>query len=499
MEARQRRAQTLSDSANRILNSIEKRSLKLNDSDELNTYFASDALVLKTTEIIEQLRELDAEVASDDVQSRFKSLKEQAIRSLRDKSDIYEDGGKVIKLGPKHKFSVNQQELDLTIIPRSDQLYFHLIGTDYYELVTDETLSSSQHYWSMSLESETPDVYRAETLAFMVIEAAKKEQDGLSIANLKKAAKEPEELTRLIRDFSTPYYKHGYQKGIHDFDAAKIVAALLPSMQSAGLLIFTSTARALAQVFWSNIDTIKTEEFDTQAAKKSWPQRAQSAIRLRDLFADSNAVDLLAQEIKSALTAFNSSAVDSNTTTNNDKHNAANYLIEQLAQGKNTFVQSKYAHDLIAHFERAVDKESLDQFKKALAELKNQPLQAWALSQAWLTALLNNKANHGDQELDYLARYIPEAAANLLDQLTFEQSSAALELSVTQLLGEHVRIEQQTLRFSLDEFLQRMEHHQRVTLEEYRHYLNLRSSAMKSERAKLKLDSFKAKPLRWAC
>ena len=40
-----------------------------------------------------------------------------------------------------------------------------------------------------------------------------------------------------------------------------------------------------------------------------------------------------------------------------------------------------------------------------------------------------------------------------------------------------------------------MEHHQRVTLAEYRHYLTLRSSVMKSERATLKLDSFKAKPL----
>ena len=171
------------------------------------------------------------------------------------------------------------------------------------------------------------------------------------------------------------------------------------------------------------------------------------------------------------------------------------YLIEQLADNKDKFTQSKYAQDLIAHFERAVDKDSLTQFKNALNELKGQPLQAWALSQAWLSALLNNKANNSDDSLSYLARYTAEAAVNLLGQLSLDTSSATLELTVEGLLGEHSRLEQQSLNFSLDEFLQRMEHHQRVTLAEYRHYLTLRSSVMKSERATLKLDSFKAKPL----
>jgi len=452
--------------------------------------------VLKTAEIIEELRELDSAVAADDVQSRFKGLQEQAIRSLRDKSDIYEDGGKVIKLGPKHKFSVNQQELDLTIIPRNDQLYFHLIGTNYYELVSDETLSSSQHYWSMSLESETPTVYRAETLAFMVIEAAKKEQDGLTFSNLKRASKEMDELTKLIRDFSTPYYKHGYQKGIHDFDAAKIVAALLPSMESAGLLTYDPSSRALAQLFWSKLELIASADFDAKSFKKSWPQRAKSAVRLRGLFADVNAIELLSNEIQTALTNF--VEIFQIEDVKNYIRSASIYLIEQLAESDSEFVQSKYSNDLIAHFERVVDNESLTQFKKSLNELKSQPAQAWSLSQAWLSALLNNKTLDGKEKgesLDHLHRYIPEAGANLLEGISLKQSSAKLELSVEGLLGEHITIEQQALSFSLDEFLQRMEHHQRVTLVEYQHYLDLRSQVMKSERAQLKLDSFKAKPL----
>jgi len=486
MEARQRRAQTLADSATRILNSIEKRAMKLADSDALNTYFASDALVLKINELIVQLRELDSEVIADDVHARYKGLKEQAIRSLRDKADIYEEGGKVIRLGPKHKFSVNQQDLDLTIIPRGDELYFHLIGTDYYEAVQDETLRASKHYWSMSLESETASIYRAETLAYLVIEAAKAGTDGLNLKTLNDAVKESEVLTKLVRDFSTPLYKHGYQKGIHDSDAVLILQAVLPAMDKVGLLIFAPNARALATLFWAQLGN--SQDKPAKALKASLRQRATSAVALRKLFSDNQAVALLSQEIAAYIELF---------AADNDMQDcssfipyACDYLVEQLADNSDGFVQSKYAHDLITRFESTLDSGALKLFRASLSELQTMPGRAWALSQAWLEAMFRNlDVNAG------LKRYIPEAAANLISDITLKSSSATLELEVKGLLGEHNTIEQQSLAFSLDEYLQRMEHHQRVTLPEYLYYLNLRNEVMKSERGQLKLESFRAKPL----
>lgn len=59
---------------------------------------------------------------------------QQGIRSLQDKQDIFEDGDSVIKLG-KHKFSVNTQSLDLTLLRRSAGLYRHLIGTDALQIL----------------------------------------------------------------------------------------------------------------------------------------------------------------------------------------------------------------------------------------------------------------------------------------------------------------------------------------------------------------------------
>ncbi|MEZ5480113.1 MAG: DNA repair protein, partial [Thiolinea sp.] len=130
---RQRRAQNLMDAAQRIIVSIQRRTAKFTAMDDLNSFFAADALVMKVRDIAAQLRELNDSVKADDLESSLKAHKEQAIRGLRDKQDIFEDGGNVIKLGPKHRFSVTKQELDFTLLPRGDHQYLHLSGTDFFE------------------------------------------------------------------------------------------------------------------------------------------------------------------------------------------------------------------------------------------------------------------------------------------------------------------------------------------------------------------------------
>ncbi len=120
--------------------------------------------MIKVRELVERLGELDSRVKADDVEARFKSIKEQALRSLRDKSEIYEEGGQVIRLGPRHRFSVNTQELDLTIIPRDGELNLHLTGTEFFEPIENSQLMALRQYWEMPLESESPQLYRGEYL-----------------------------------------------------------------------------------------------------------------------------------------------------------------------------------------------------------------------------------------------------------------------------------------------------------------------------------------------
>ncbi|HFC30689.1 MAG TPA: DNA repair protein, partial [Oceanospirillales bacterium] len=274
LDARQRKAQSLQNAAARILKSIEKRSLKFSESDELNTYFSSDATVMKVGDLVLKLREIDDSVKADDVQAKLKALKEQAIRSLRDKKDIFEDGGNAIKLG-KHKFSVNTQALDLTILPKDEKLAFHLSGTEYYQVVDNDLLNECQQFWQQTLVSENRDIYRAEYLAYSIFSNALANKQQLSLEKLTQSEKD---LAQIVKDYAAPRYQEGYEKGVHDFDASLILAELLKKYQIQPLLKFTPAARGIANYFWHYAD---------EKSQKYFKQQAKTAQSIKNSFASS--------------------------------------------------------------------------------------------------------------------------------------------------------------------------------------------------------------------
>ena len=81
-----------------------------------------------------------------------------------------DDGGRASSfaalrvLGPRHRFSVNTQELDLTVLPRGDGLSLHLTGTEFFAPVRDAELDALREFWPITLESESPQLYRGEYL-----------------------------------------------------------------------------------------------------------------------------------------------------------------------------------------------------------------------------------------------------------------------------------------------------------------------------------------------
>src|SRR5690606_7636666 len=106
VDQRQRKAQSVYDAAARILDGLARRTERLATLDELNAFFAGDPLILKLRELAGRLREHRDSVKADDIEARLKGVRDQAVRSLRDRSDLFEDGGQVIRLGPRHRFSV---------------------------------------------------------------------------------------------------------------------------------------------------------------------------------------------------------------------------------------------------------------------------------------------------------------------------------------------------------------------------------------------------------
>jgi hypothetical protein len=484
LEDRTRRTDALLTAAQRILDSIPRRTAKFVDQTELNAFFVADPLAQKIREIVEKLRALFDNVKADDIESKFKSAQDQAIRSLRDKSEIFESGGNVIKLGPRHKFSVNTQELDLTIVPKDHHLFMQLTGTEYQEKIIDAQLENYKPFWTISLESESPTVYRAEYLAYSIINSALKKENGLTYQALTNQLNQPEELNKTVREFATIRYREGYEKGIHDHDAVKILAKLIPLGEAAGLLRYNPLARSLAIMYWHN-----NKKNDIA---KLWPERAKTCMDIQALFGYDEGVINLQAEIAIELVEY----FKANPIAHEQHHikQASEYLCYVVAQMPQQFIFSKYSQQLFDGLKNQLEQSHMwSDFNQSQNHLNERLADRWNLIESWLKGLCTLP------QYAKLKNYIPEAIVLcILDKqssLTKTISEVELEVSVTDLLGEHRTINQGVLNINLDDFFSRMRHQYKIVIPQFQHYQSLRQEILANQREALHLEEFKAKPL----
>jgi len=482
LDERQRKAQGLLDAARRILESLGRRTARFTQAEELNAFFAADPLILKLRELAQRLRELKDSVKADDIEARLKGARDQSVRALRDKTELFEEGGNVIRLGPRHRFSVNTQELDLTLMPRGDELYLHLTGTDFLEPLRDAELESLKAFWQVALESESDQLYRAEYLAGEVLDAAVAGCENLSLDGLRQWLKQPEELSRVIRDFAAPRYREGYEKGIHDHDAAAILAQLLPLRDSAGLLSHAPLVRAFAAFYW---DIQRAAEGPAQ-----WPERARTSRHIQQLFGRRDGLQELQDEIAGAMGDF--LAGEPLGLAHADVQEAAEYLVSELAAERIEFTFSKYARQLQEALKlRLQGARVWDDYQQALARLQGRPAAQWALAGNWLRGLCS------EGEYAEIADYLPEAVALSLLAEDFPRrvTEADLRFVVTDLMGEHPRIQERSLRLAVDDFATRLRQHREVFLPGLQRYQALRQNTIGREREALRLAEFKPRPL----
>ncbi|PIE05677.1 MAG: DNA repair protein, partial [Sorangium cellulosum] len=209
VDERQRRAQNLFGAAERILSGVARRATKMGDTDELNAYFASDPMVHKLGEIADQLEELGDSVKAEEARGRLKASRQDAIRAMRDRTELFDEGTQVIKFG-HHRFYVNTQALEATLLPRDGKMTLHLTGTGFYDPIEDEELQAAQDLWDQPLISESPEVCRAEFLAGSLLLAAEEGRDGQSLRTLQNAALSEGGLRELTRKAAAQRYDEGY-------------------------------------------------------------------------------------------------------------------------------------------------------------------------------------------------------------------------------------------------------------------------------------------------
>ncbi|MEV5911275.1 DNA repair ATPase [Streptomyces chartreusis] len=447
-DTRARHAERLADSAARVLGTVVRRATTLPDTDAVTTYFTSDPMPVKVRRIADELRGLDDHVRAEELDGRLKAARQEALRALRDRTDLYSDDGRALRLG-HHRFAVNTQPLDLTLVPHGEGLAFAVTGTDYRSPVTDPDFASTRPYWDRPLPSESPEVYRAEHLAARLLD----EHGPETLAEA--------DLPTLVRQAAETAYDEGYERGVHDHDATAILTTLLRLHDGAGLLRHEPGARAEAQQFWAHGTTAE--------ARESWTRRAMSLARARDTFGLAPAIADLRAELAEAIGGERASS-------------AAAYLFEELTTGPDGFVISAGTRTMLDKFRRTVGTSAYDDDLTALPDLtaRKQLVEAWLSSYASSTGL---DITPGD-----LAEAV---AAELCPNLVRYESDAALTATVDGLLGTHPRITGRALTLRIDELLCRTQHFRVHEVPAHRAYQRRRTALATAERTRIRLDEYR--------
>ncbi len=477
LDQRQRRAIGMMRAVDRILSGVTRRAAGMQTLDELHAYFASDAMVLKVRDLAEQLSGLDDSVRADEVESRLKSTREDAVRAMRDRIDIFEDGATVIRLG-KHRFSVNTQPLDLTLVPHDEGLAVHLSGTDFREAVRDEAFDATREYWEQAVVSETSDVYRGEYLAYCMLRAAERNEGGLSASRLAEAALDADALLALVREFSAERYDEGYERGVHDADATLVLKAVFGVYQTAGMLRFAPAARAAACLFWARFDDVD--------ARDRLTRRASSLFRLSEALHRAGAVDALEEDLTNRIRTFHD--VHGLPLTDGDARLAGRYLFEELGGDPGRFIASSESVALSDAFKKDLKRrKQLRALEQDLGALGGAVGEQYAVADAWLTAWLATRDDGAA-----IAHLVPEAVVLLLtaEQLRRDITSAAATVEIDGLLGQHGRISGRKMELRLDEYLARLARFAHERVPGFRTYQQMRHDLLERERNRLRIEEY---------
>lgn len=480
LDERAQRARRLIDSAQRMLTSIERRSGALSSLDEVNAYFAADPMVVRLRTTITDLRTAGEVVTAEELDGRIKTVRSEAGRVLRDRRDLYSDGGETIRLG-RHRFAVTTAKPELALVPHDNSLVFAINGTDFRApLPANEFGPGTAALWSQLLVSETAQMYRAEFLATSIL--ADVEGAPARIASLHEAAAAGT-LDAVVREVARQRYDEGYQLGVHDHDATLILRALLELRSTAGLLHYRAVDRAAAQLWWQ-FGAADWQPHDP-ATRARWITRVTSTARAAELFGDPGARADIIDEITDAITEF----IDGLGMDEADARFAGSYLFHEIATATEGFVTAAPARRLGTGFRRHLDaahQGAYADFRRDVQSLGADLPRRHDLVTTWLRAFADSCG-----EADYF-EHLAEAVVIELDgeQTVRYDCEAELVTSVDGLLGEHPRINGQALPVRLAELTTRADRFRANGVPAFRAHLQRRNELLAAQRQRLRLDDY---------
>ena len=470
IEARNKKAIAVENASKRILKSVATKAMSFNSIEEINGYFASDLMISKLRELVKQLHDLEDVGKAESIETELKSAKEDALRRLKDKQELYEDGENIIKLG-KHKFAVNKQNLDLTIVFKDDKLNYHLTGTDFYQPLKNEILNSGKKYWNQDLVSENDSIYRGSFLAYKIFK-------NFSLAAL--AAMTSEELRAVVADETSKNYSEGYIKGVHDADAFEILKVLLEKYNALGMLRYESKTRAFAQFFWENLETKKRDTLN---------QKIKSAGEVLDIFPNSSQFDYILLELQKEVKSF-SEEFDFVRKAKLNIANLSFYLFQELMK-EDVFVISLKAKQLAEDFLKVITQKNTDIKFKLGIEKTIEFGDKIQLAKQWVISYLSQI------EDAIVMDYVYEVIAILLfpHESTENVISISADAEISGLSGSHPTIVNGTFRFNYHHFVNLLEDYFDVDVPAFERFRNERHQLTIQLKQDMRLHEFEPKVL----
>ncbi len=479
VEKRNRRAESLASAADRILKGIDSRVRKMESTDEIAAYFAGDLMVEKVRDIIESLVELDDAVRVEDLQSRMKTIREDATRQLKDRQDLYEDGGDVIRLGSQ-RFAVNTQPLDLTTVLRGGELCLHLTGTQFFEPLVNDELIAARDLWNQELVSENSDVYRGEFLAVDLFERlhAEHRSDMPDLA--------------WVQEAMGGRFDEGYAKGVHDRDAFAILTKLLEIDRSIGLLRHNPTTRTASLLWFYKLLDAKNRKAMTDwiggfaKLAKAYPS-ARPAEEFRARLTELAEAD---QQRWGPLFAADTKP-----------QRMAAYLFDELTHAPKKPVVSGKAAALHSEFSDSipkVDREKL--LSSAIKTTESDPVRAFILARNWADAFLatHTKGTDADaptgvnpqEHLDELAWLVMTGGPSTMNVLDAEVAQ-----SIEGLAGSHGVIQSGSMLVHYHQLLRRVRRYREDVVPRFRSLHETKTRIVDEGREDMRLDEFKPRVL----
>ena len=435
---RSHRIDRLVTSARRLIGTVTARSAALADRAAVDTFFSTDALVGKVRSTIVELGALGEAGPAGELDVALGAARDQARRTVADRAELFEAGS--VKIG-RWKFGVNTEPFELRLDANPDPdatdaeaLRLRLSGTDLVLPVPSELLGADARYARQTYPSETAELPRALYLAFDALAAG---VDGV--------ASGPE----AVAAFAGRKMDDGYEPGVHDADAAALMAVLMP-WWGAVALRESGVVRAVAGAWLSAMPakdrTVVQRELAALAALGEG--RARAAFRER------------------VLPALSQLAADAGLATEFDGASAVDWLIAVSGVGK----VRRPAADLAASLKEWAASVNLELRGASFADLFR-----WS-------------ADLSDADPSLAA----EAAWKLLDDQV-EVDGDLTTMTVEGLRSRHPRIVDGVLRFDPGQEYTRWVVYRRDEQPRFRAFADARRVLLGRQRTELDLDRLRPK------